>query len=304
MPATVHVPGPLQPPIQVMLARNSPVLPAEDALPGGVSYEAKVDGWRLLLFSQGRAAPAILQTRAGRLITHQFPEIADAGTALVAGTVLDGELVMWSSGRLDFDALHRRGENPRRVAALAASQPASYVVFDLLALRGKDTRALTYRDRRERLLRVLEPLGPPIQPIDATTSRERAAEFIDALLAVGVEGAVCKGLDTRYVGNRRGWLKHRAAVPIDAAVLGTLGPARRPRALLLQLPGEDRPVVSAPLTDEMRVLVGRIAAALPSPGGPARSFRPLPVGLTVEVMRGLTERHARVVVMRLRTDLI
>ncbi|MER6579389.1 hypothetical protein [Nonomuraea sp. NPDC001023] len=38
-----------------------------------------------------------------------FPEIVEAIFEHVpARTVLDGEIVRWSSGRLDFSALHRR----------------------------------------------------------------------------------------------------------------------------------------------------------------------------------------------------
>lgn len=289
-----------------MLARNAPTLPAEDALPGGCSYEAKLDGFRLLLFSQGRRAPALLQTRAGRLIGHQFPEIADAGRALPVGTVLDGELVIWHAGRLDFNALLRRGQERRRVAALSVAMPASFIAFDALAVRDRDgdIRPLPYVERRARLLRTLDGIQPPIQAIDATTDRDAAAAMIPALLPLGVEGIVAKGQVSRYEGSHRGWLKHRAAVPVDAAVVGTFGPARRPRALLLAIEGEARPVISAPLDAALRAQVGRVVTDLP-PTNPARAsmYRPVAPGLAVEVMRGLTDRDARVVVMRMKADL-
>ncbi|MER6847042.1 hypothetical protein AB0A81_26540 [Streptomyces flaveolus] len=46
----------LTPPVQPMLAQARPVLPAERALPGGLAFEQKPDGYRALLFAgPGRA---------------------------------------------------------------------------------------------------------------------------------------------------------------------------------------------------------------------------------------------------------
>jgi ATP-dependent DNA ligase len=54
---------------------------------------------------------------------------------------LNGELVVWRSGRFDFAALQDRlRSGPARVRDLAAAAPAAYVVFDLLAHHGTDLR--------------------------------------------------------------------------------------------------------------------------------------------------------------------
>jgi hypothetical protein len=51
------------------------------------------------------------------------------------GCVLDGELVGSIDGRLNFDALQRRlVTSPAKARNLVATVPASYVVFDLLAI--------------------------------------------------------------------------------------------------------------------------------------------------------------------------
>jgi ATP-dependent DNA ligase len=47
-------------------------------------------------------------------------------------TVIDGELVAWRDGRLDFTALQPRLHSPHRAA------PAHLIVFDVLAERGED----------------------------------------------------------------------------------------------------------------------------------------------------------------------
>ena len=69
--------------------------------------------------------------------------------------MLDGEVVIWRAGRLDFGALQDRVRSgPVRARGLALELPAAYVVFDLLAVDGTDLRGQPYTERR----RVLEEL--------------------------------------------------------------------------------------------------------------------------------------------------
>jgi ATP-dependent DNA ligase len=55
---------------------------------------------------------------------------------------INGELVVSTNGRLDFDALQKRlvTTSPARARQLIAAIPASYVAFDLLAYAGVDLR--------------------------------------------------------------------------------------------------------------------------------------------------------------------
>lgn len=98
-------------------------------------------------------------------MTDRFPDIvAAAGVQVAAGTVLDGELVIWNGTRLDFDLLQRRLVNSgKKAAGLAAQHPASFMVFDLLALRGEDLRRRTLAQRREVLEALAQGWSPPLQ---------------------------------------------------------------------------------------------------------------------------------------------
>ena len=97
--------------------------------PGEWSYEPKFDGFRCVAFSSDERVR--LQSRQQRSLTRYFPEIAAAAGALDVDVVLDGELVLWHQGRLDFAALQQRiHPAASRAEALARSLPASYVVFD------------------------------------------------------------------------------------------------------------------------------------------------------------------------------
>jgi ATP-dependent DNA ligase len=84
-----------------------------------------------------------LQSRQQRPLSRYFPEIVDAVSELATDAVLDGELVLWNDGHLDFGALQQRVHpSATRARRLAVALPACFVVFDLLARNGVDLRAL------------------------------------------------------------------------------------------------------------------------------------------------------------------
>ena len=111
----------------------------------GCVFEPKFDGFRALAFCAPGAV--VLQSRQQRPLTAAFPDVAAALAPFGDdGAVLDGEIVVWRAGRLDFAALQDRlRSGPARVRDLATAAPAAYVVFDLLASDGEDLRDRPYR---------------------------------------------------------------------------------------------------------------------------------------------------------------
>ncbi len=120
---------PVMPPVAPMLAKLARELPAAP----GMLYEPKWDGFRCIVFRDGDEVE--LGSRNERPLTRYFPELMSRRAALPR--TLRG-------GRRDR---HRRAPRPRlRCAAaadpsrrlaggmLAASTPASFVAFDVLAL--------------------------------------------------------------------------------------------------------------------------------------------------------------------------
>lgn len=289
---------PIPLPVEVMLARQVEHIPAADQLPGGCAYEPKFDGYRLIILT----GPVRLQTRSGRIVTEIFPEVAGAAARLPGGSVLDGELVLWRDGKVDFAALQRRA------LSAADSQemrlPTNVALFDLLAYEGTDWRDRPYEERRSGLTALLAPIGPPLQVTPVTTDPQEAADWYRNMHAVGIEGLVVKGLAQPYRPGRREWLKLRHAEPREAMAIGFTGPRARPDALVLDL-GEG-PVVSAPLTQPVLGQIARILAREPAAGaalsGVAMAYTPLLEPLPVEVRQGTT-RYTRTVVTRLRPDL-
>jgi ATP-dependent DNA ligase len=99
----------------------------------GWQYEPKWDGFRCLLFRNGRNI--VLQSKSGRALTRYFPELVEAARALKVETfVVDGEIVVPRKGAFSFDDLLQRiHPAPSRVQKLAAETPALLILFDLLA---------------------------------------------------------------------------------------------------------------------------------------------------------------------------
>ncbi|MFF8654666.1 ATP-dependent DNA ligase [Streptomyces huasconensis] len=290
-------------PVRVALAEAVSALPEG----GGWAYEPKFDGHRMVVL-RGPGGKVTLQARSGRTVTSAFPDLAEAAARLPEGTVLDGEVVVWSGGRIDFAAVQQRAAATRaRAGALARALPASYAAFDLLAEGGEDCRRLPYAQRRARLVGLLAPWGPPLQAVPSTTDRELALTWYETLPETGVEGLVIKRLDSVYRGGTRAWLKLRHSDTRDAVVVGCTGNPARPQALVLALPGDGTPVVSSPLSPAVRSAAAR---ALPEPVGEGvataigigdLTYAALPAEPVVMVeVRQNTTRHATAVVVRFR----
>lgn len=196
----------------------------------GMSYEPKFDGVRAALVVE--AGRAKIWSRNGSDLT-QFPELERAALEQIQGpTVIDGEIVAWGHGRLDFDAvLHRLAAAPGR--RLAAAQPVNFVAFDVLAVLGRDVRPLRLSDRRRLLEELATGFAPPLQISPSTPDRELAIQWRDELADTGVEGIVSKSDQPYRAG--RSWFKTKTYTPSDAVVGAVIGPRARPRQLVLGL---------------------------------------------------------------------
>ena len=149
---------PVAPPISPLLAKAAHELP----LGPGLLYEPKWDGLRCIVFRSG--ADVELGSRNERPLTRYFPELVEAlGSHLPDRCVVDGEIVVSGPEGLDFDVLSQRiHPAATRINHLAATTPASFVAFDLLALGDEDLMASPFRERRARLEDALAHVEPPV----------------------------------------------------------------------------------------------------------------------------------------------
>lgn len=253
------------PPVEVMRPRAtaSAAVPTEDGMPGGTRYEIKLDGVRAVAYARGPGR-TILQSRNGRDLARDFPQIAAAVAELPSGAVFDGELVATVGGRFSFEGLLRT-----RAAREASGVAVSYVAFDLLAHPDLgDVRPRPLSVRVALLGQVLAGAVPPLEPVMATTNRAEALAWQDALAPIGVEGLVCKGLRTSYRPGSAAaqWIKVRRTDTVDARLVAVVGTARRPRSLLIELPDGKRAFTSSQLdTRQARQVADAVAGRLAAP---------------------------------------
>jgi ATP-dependent DNA ligase len=174
--------------------------------------------------------------------------------------VLDGELVVYRGGRCDFAALAGRISS-----CLSPAVVASFVVFDVLCVAGRDLRGMPYRKRRKRLRQLLADARPPLMLMPATRELVGARAWLRDHAAAGVEGVVVKHREHGYRPRRRSWWKVRTRVTADAVVGGVIGSLDAPEALLLGRPdGHGRLRVAGrtgPLTLPARREIGAVLVA-------------------------------------------
>jgi bifunctional non-homologous end joining protein LigD len=185
-----------------MLASQSKV-PLGD-LGAGWAFEPKYDGIRCLAPGDGR-----LLSRSGNDITARFPEIAPPD-----GYALDGEVIITDPDTCEpsFALVSRRTARN----AATADRPAVYVVFDVLAAGGDDTRRLPYEERRG-LLRAV-PLTGQCQVI---AQQGDGPAMWDLAMQFGMEGVVAKHLRSAYhPGRSDRWLKLKKSRRVSCVVVG------------------------------------------------------------------------------------
>jgi bifunctional non-homologous end joining protein LigD len=141
-------------------------------------------------------------SRNGKDYTEKFQSIADA---LIEwgndkSMILDGEVVVLDkNGKTDFQALQGYLKSPK-------GKKVTYIVFDLLALSGKDLRGEPLKYRKDKLSKLMEKQQPGLHYSNHTDSTGKST-FVAACNA-DMEGIICKNLNSIYSGTRNGdWLK-------------------------------------------------------------------------------------------------
>ncbi|MHC6223151.1 ATP-dependent DNA ligase [Arthrobacter sp. MMS24-S77] len=230
------LPAGLVPPVSLALAKAVETVPAAGALPGGCLYEMKWDGFRAvcLVGTDGVS----LMSRQNKDLGRYFPDlVAAAAEQIPPGCVVDGEAVIWSGGRLDFDALQRRLVTSRAaLPGLVRELPASFVAFDVLAVAGHDTRMAPLSERRALLEELARDWVAPLNLSPVTRDRDVAVSWFEDMTAAGLEGLVCKGASQVYVGGKRQWIKVKSRRSVDVVCAAVIGPRTQPTAAVVGLP--------------------------------------------------------------------
>jgi DNA ligase-1 len=255
--------------------------------------EWKYDGIRAQLVRRG--AQNYLWSRGEDLITERFPELA--GLSLPEGTVVDGEVLIWSGGDspAPFADLQKRIGRKTLSAKLLAELPAVLLAYDLLELDGVDLRGLPQHERRALLETLVTGVAKPqlrISPLVTADTWEDLGKLRAESRARGVEGMMLKARNAQYgVGRTKDvgtWWKWKIDPYAVDAVLIYAQPGSGRRASLYtdytfavwDGEGEQRRLVPfakaySGLTDaEIRQVDATIRKTTVEKFGPVRSVKP------------------------------
>jgi len=193
---------------------------AVTAIPDGMRYEPKFDGFRCIVFRDGDEVE--LGSRNERPLTRYFPEVVDAARQhLPPRCVVDGEVVVARGSGLDFEALLQRiHPAASRVAMLARETPASFIAFDLLALGATSWMDQPFDDRRAALEAAMATSGAPVFLTPSTSSVELARDWFKAFEGAGLDGIVAKPPHIHYAQDQRLMFKIKHQRTADCVVGG------------------------------------------------------------------------------------
>ncbi len=197
-------------------------------------FEIKWDGFRAISYiDQGFS----IKSRNEKELKHNFPELLEL-TKLASNIVVDGEIVVMSEGKPDFQSLLERGQaaSAGEIQRQTQRAPATYIVFDILEKDGKPVTKLPLMERKKILKDSLKE-GSRVLLSDFI--EEKGEAYFKLVLEKGLEGVMAKKKDSQYEeGLRTGsWLKIKKLKTCDCIIFGyTLGAQSRGKtfgALLL-----------------------------------------------------------------------
>ena len=205
---------PVMPPVKPMLAKSVPEIPDLGHV------EPKWDGFRTIVFRDGDEV--VLGSRNEKPMTRYFPELVESIKANTPERcVIDGEIVIVTGDRLDFETLQLRiHPATSRVNLLAEQTPASFIGFDLLALGDEDLTERPFSERRALLVEALSAAKAPIYCTPATGDLALAQDWFGIFEGAGLDGVVAKPLDGPYLPDKRTMFKVKHARTADCVVAG------------------------------------------------------------------------------------
>jgi bifunctional non-homologous end joining protein LigD len=208
-------------------------------------FEVKWDEVRAILFLHKTKGISKIVSRNGKTITHRYPEIIEAvksSSAIIINCkesiILDGEIVVLNKeGRPDFQSHQRRMnvDSIKDVEKLSHKMPATYYLFDILYIDGRNLQSLSFLERRKSLSDVI------VQTMkNNNNNRIRISDFVDErgidifqrIKSMDLEGIIAKNKYSKYIQGARStnWLKIKNIKSQDCVVIGyTRGEGNRQR---------------------------------------------------------------------------
>jgi bifunctional non-homologous end joining protein LigD len=180
-------------------------------------FEIKWDGFRAISYIEEKYS---VKSRNGKELKYNFPELSEL-TNLGSNIVVDGEIVVMSEGKPDFQALLERGQAvlSGEIQKQADLRPVTYIVFDILEKDGKSLTNLSLLERKQILK---ESLKEGSRVLLSDFIEEKGEAYFKLVLDKGLEGIMAKNKESHYEeGLRTGsWLKIKKLKTCDCIIFG------------------------------------------------------------------------------------
>ncbi len=174
--------------------------------------EYKLDGERVQIHIEGKKVE--LFSRSLEKISNYYPDIIEniPKTIQANNVILEAEAVAINENTGEFlpfqELMHRRRKY--KIEKAVTQYPITINFFDILYYNGKSCLELDYKDRREKLERVVkEDNFVKYIPMVIVKSKNEIEDFFENSINAGSEGLMLKMLDKPYKAGSRGshWLK-------------------------------------------------------------------------------------------------
>ncbi len=182
-------------------------------------YEMKFDGIRVLAYLGENETD--IRNKRNMMLGPHFPELSNLNRQVNGKTILDGEVVILSAGKPDFEKLYRRVmmTDSFKIELDAQMNPATVITYDLL-----------YKDKKEYfttpLIERKEMLNKTQQESDRfAISRVFYAQGVALFQTVkemGLEGVVAKRIKSLYYPGKatKDWIKFKNLIDEDLIACG------------------------------------------------------------------------------------
>ena len=196
----------------------------------GYWLEPKHDGMRAIVSKH--EGKVFIYSRAGLSYEEHLPHLVEELAALPDGTILDGELMIVKTRSIvdghsiavaDFNATMRiMGALPAKAIARQEDTKIEFCAFDMPRADGISYESFSYEDRTIALTNLLNAIDMHFV-FQNVGIKEWEFDFIDKMMAVGIEGAILKNKDSLYLSGKRrsnNWYKVKAELTADVVVMG------------------------------------------------------------------------------------
>ena len=193
--------------------------------------EYKLDGERVQLHIEGEKA--VLFSRSLENISSYYPDIIEKIPKAIQADniILEAEAVAMNENTGEFlpfqELMHRRRKY--KIEKAVTQYPISVNLFDVLYCNGKSCLELTYKERREKLEKMVkEDEFVKYIPMTIIKNENDIEDFMENSINAGSEGLMLKMLGKPYQAGSRGnyWLKlkreyqNKLGDSLDLVVIG------------------------------------------------------------------------------------